>query len=292
MHPAPSVIVFTVLSGIGFGFLFFLGLGLPVVTGFVAFWFYFVAFGFAVTGLLASTFHLGHPERAWRAFTQWKTSWLSREAWLSVAALLFMGIYAAGAVFFDTLIAPLGLIGAILSLATVYSTAMIYGQLKTVPRWNHWMTPLHLMSLALAGGAILSVPGPLAVFFLLFSGAAQIAYWVAGDRRFQQRGHTLGTATGLGERGDVRQFEPPHTGTNYLLDEMVYQVGRKHARRLRSLASLLNFVFPIIVLVSAPPGLMTSLIAILAFLAGTFASRWLFFAEAEHVVGLYYGARA
>ena len=63
MHPAPSVILFTTLSGIGFGLLAFLGLGLPLVTGWLAFAFFAVAYLLAVGGLLASTFHLGHPER-------------------------------------------------------------------------------------------------------------------------------------------------------------------------------------------------------------------------------------
>jgi DMSO reductase anchor subunit len=64
MHPAPSVIVFTTLSGLGFGLLIWLGLGLPAVTGWVAFAFFVIAYGLAVGGLLASTFHLGRPERA------------------------------------------------------------------------------------------------------------------------------------------------------------------------------------------------------------------------------------
>ena len=101
MHPAPSVILFTTLSGIGFGLLAFLGLGLPVVTGWLAFAFFAVAYLLAVGGLLASTFHLGHPERALKAFSQWQTSWLSREAWAAVGALVVMGIYGAGLVFLD-----------------------------------------------------------------------------------------------------------------------------------------------------------------------------------------------
>ena len=80
MHPAPSVIIFTSLSGLGFGLLTFLGFGMPAPTGLVAFVFFAIAYLLAVGGLVASTFHLGHPERAIKAFTQWKTSWLSREA--------------------------------------------------------------------------------------------------------------------------------------------------------------------------------------------------------------------
>ena len=68
MHPAPSVILFTTLSGLGFGLLFFLGLGFPNVSGWVAFTFFAIAYALSVGGLMASTFHLGHPERALKAF--------------------------------------------------------------------------------------------------------------------------------------------------------------------------------------------------------------------------------
>ncbi|MTH95236.1 DmsC/YnfH family molybdoenzyme membrane anchor subunit, partial [Roseibium sp. RKSG952] len=129
MHPAPSVIIFTTFSGLGFGLLFFLGLGQPPVTGFVAFVFYAIAYALAVGGLLASTFHLGHPERAWKAFSQWKSSWLSREGVCAVAALIIMGLYALGAVFLQSHWTLLGWVGAILSLATVFTTSMIYTQL-------------------------------------------------------------------------------------------------------------------------------------------------------------------
>jgi DMSO reductase anchor subunit len=88
MHPAPSVILFSVLSGAGFGLLAYLGLGVVTPAGWVAFWWWGLGYGLAVIGLLASTFHLGNPQRAWRAFTQWRSSWLSREAWASVATLL------------------------------------------------------------------------------------------------------------------------------------------------------------------------------------------------------------
>ena len=156
MHPAPSVIVFTTLSGLGFGLLFWLGLGLPAVTGWMAFAFFAIAYALAVGGLLASTFHLGHPERAWKAFSQWRSSWLSREGVCAVAALLVMAAYGAGLVVFGTRLAGLGWLGAVLSLGTVFTTSMIYGQLKTVPRWNTPLTPALLVTISLAGGALLA----------------------------------------------------------------------------------------------------------------------------------------
>jgi sulfite dehydrogenase (quinone) subunit SoeC len=288
MHPAPSVIVFTVLSGLGFGYLAFLGLGLPALTGWSAFFCFALAYAMAIGGLVASAFHLGNPQRALKAFSQWQTSWLSREAWLSVGALVVMGLYGFSAVFLGKLITPLGLIGAVLCVATVFATAMIYTQLATIPRWNHWLTPLHLLSLSLAGGAVLALQWKAAAVMLVIAGAIQILHWVLGDRRFAERGHTVESATGLGNIGKVRLFEPPHTGTNYLLKEMVHVVGRKHAQKLRVIAFIGMIVLPLAIVLIAPANPYSAGAAILCYLLGTFASRWLFFAEAEHVVGLYY----
>lgn len=295
MHPAPSVIIFTTLSGLGFGLLAFLGLGLPDVSGWVAFVFFAIAYGLAVGGLLASTFHLGHPERAWKAFSQWRTSWLSREGCSAVAALLVMGLYAVGVIFLDQRWAVLGWLGAALSLITVFTTSMIYAQLKTIPRWNMNLTPAMFLSFSLAGGALLAGQNTTAIVLLLIAGAVQLAYWKQGDTALANSGTDIGTATGLGSRGKVRAFEPPHTGSNYLLREFVHVVGRKHAAKLRMLALGLGFVLPLLLLLVPVHDVVVkhllALISVIAHLIGIATSRWLFFAQAEHVVGLYYGKR-
>ena len=295
MHPAPSVIIFTTLSGLGFGLLAFLGLGMPSVTGWVALVFYLIAYALAVGGLLASTFHLGHPERAWKAFSQWRTSWLSREGCTAVAALLVMGLYAAGAVFWDADWRLLGLLGAALSIGTVFTTAMIYTQLKTIPRWHSPLTPLVFLSFAIAGGALLAGQESLAPWLLALAGAIQLAYWAKTDKALAHSGTDIGTATGLGNRGSVRAFEPPHTGSNYLLREFVYVVGRKHALKLRIIGFGLGFALPIALMVMPFDSVMMKHlmagVAVLLHIAGIACLRWLFFAQAEHVVGLYYGKR-
>ncbi|MDF1668279.1 MAG: dimethyl sulfoxide reductase anchor subunit [Roseovarius sp.] len=290
MHPAPSVIVFTTLSGLGFGLLFWLGLGMPSVTGWSAFAFFVIAYVLAVGGLISSTFHLGHPERAMKAFTQWRTSWLSREGVVSVAALLVMAGFGAGLVFMSANWAVLGWLGALLSLLTVYCTAMIYGQLKTVPRWKQPLTPVLLLTISLAGGALLAGQVSYALILLPLAGVVQVAWWVMGDKALVESGSNLSTATGLGQPGQVRAFEPPHTGTNYLLREFVHVVGRKHAVKLRGIALILGFALPVVLLL-LPFNHVFALFAVVSHLAGIAASRWLFFAEAEHVVGLYYGKR-
>jgi DMSO reductase anchor subunit len=290
MHPAKSVIIFTTLSGIGFGMLFFIGLGMIVPEGLMAFIWFAIAYLFAVGGLIASTFHLKHPERALRAFTQWKTSWLSREGVLSVVALLVMAVYGAGLVFLGTRFTYLGYAGAILSVLSVFATSMIYAQLKTVPRWRDFSTPLMFLGYAGAGGSLMTGQVDYALALLALAGLLQLLNWMRGDGALGKSGSDIGTATGLGTAAQVRAFEPPHTGTNYLLKEMVYVVGRKHAGRLRILSLLMGIGLPILLLL-APFDHMLAALAIVSHIVGVFASRWLFFAQAEHVVGLYYGKR-
>ncbi|WP_386625155.1 dimethyl sulfoxide reductase anchor subunit family protein [Sulfitobacter geojensis] len=290
MHPAPSVIFFSVFSGLGFGLLVWLGLGVPAVTGTSAFAFFTIAYLLAVGGLISSTFHLGHPERALKAFTQWRTSWLSREAWCAVAALVLMGIYGLGLVFFDTRWTFLGILGALFSIGTVFTTSMIYAQLKTVPRWNMPLTPLNFLSLSLAGGALLAGQVKGAMLLIVIAGGIQIMTWMLGDKRLAQSGSDMASATQLGGIGSVRAFEPPHTGTNYLLREFVHVIGRKHATKLRIIALALMSVLPVLLLL-LPFNHILAVIAVLAHVGGVLTARWLFFAQAEHVVGLYYGKR-
>jgi DMSO reductase anchor subunit len=290
MHPAPSVIFFSVFSGLGFGLLVWLGFGFPPVTGWSAFAFFAIAYLLAVGGLISSTFHLGHPERAMKAFSQWKTSWLSREGVCAVAALIVMALYAAGLVLFGQRWSILGILGALLSLGTVFTTSMIYAQLRTVPRWHSPLVPLNFLSLSLAGGALLAGQITAALLLILLAGAIQLAAWVTGDKAFASSGTDMATATQLGKIGKVRAFEPPHTGTNYLLREFVYVVGRKHRQKLRVISLLLMAALPIVLLLLPFNHILAS-VAVLAHVAGVLAARWLFFAEAEHVVGLYYGMR-
>lgn len=290
MHPAPSIIAFSTLSGLGFGLLFWLGIGMPGSTGLVAFVFFAIAYLLAGGGLLASAFHLGHPERGLLAFTQWRSSWLSREAICAVAALAVMGLYAIGRVFFAADWFVLGWLGAALSLGTVFTTSMIYTQMKTVPRWHSPLTPALYLMLSLGGGALLAGQVLWALGLLALAAALQLAWWWQGDRAFAASGTTMATATGLGHIGSVRAFEPPHTGPNYLLREMVYVIGRKHALKLRVIAFILGFALPVVLLL-APFSHWIGLFAVLGHILGILTSRWLFFAEAEHVVGLYYGKR-
>jgi DMSO reductase anchor subunit len=303
MHPAPSIVFFTVLSGLGLGQMALLGLGLGPDEGPFRWLSCALALGLAGAGGLCSTGHLGRRDRAWRAFSQWRSSWLSREACLMVAAMAAFGLYAAIWCLGGVRVWGLGLIASALSVATIYSTAMIYAQLKTIPRWSATPTPALFMALGLNGGLLANdavaglvgaaTQGLLTALVLLVS-IGVVIWWqtsAAGASRTSQ-GSTLETATGLGFMGRVRSFEAPHTGSNYLLKEMAYEIGRNHAFELRRIGALLGLLAPLVFsIVALLIGGWLMVLAFIAHLAGMLALRWLFFAEAEHVQALYYGKK-
>lgn len=309
MHPAYSVILFTTASGAGYGLLALLGLvgfnhGPASTVGF-ALVAVFVALALITVGLLSSTFHLGHPERAWRAFSQWRSSWLSREGVASVVtyipALAFAAVWS-GLVDAPQWIGPLGLITCAMCAVTVFCTAKIYSTLPTIRAWNQPLTVPVYLAFALATGATLMTAiatlfGRFQYFQVILTVAAlilvavlKLLYWRAIDSA--ERIHTMGAATGLGRIGTVGQWELPHTSTNFIQKEMGYAVARKHAVKLRNLVLILLAlaVLAMLVALAAP---YVSLLAAAIALVATAVERWLFFAEAQHVVTLFYGeARA
>jgi DMSO reductase anchor subunit len=130
-----------------------------------------------------------------------------------------------------------------------------------------------------------------AIILLMAAGFVQIATWIIGDTQLKTSRTDMASATGLGTIGTVRAFEPPHTGTNYLLREFVHVVGRKHSQKLRIIAIALMVFVPVLLLWLPFFSHALAALAVISHIAGLFAARWLFFAEAEHVVGLYYGKR-
>lgn len=313
MHPALSVILFSTTTGAGYGVVILLG-----VLGFAGlvpadFWFGLTAFGVslgAITfGLLSSTFHLGHPERAWRAFSQWRSSWLSREGVLAVATYVPTGLFALSWIFLEDNGTVLGPVAAVLAAITVFCTAMIYRSLATIHQWfNAWVVPNYL-ALGLMTGAVwlnllLTVFGLADPAFSLFTAAnvalaavLKLAYWNFIDTT--SHSSTPESATGLGGAGGigkVRLFEGPHTEANYLMKEMGFKIARKHARKLRWITGISAFAIPIgltlLALAEAPNALLIVCagLAAISVSIGVVIERWLFFAEAKHVVMLYYGS--
>jgi DMSO reductase anchor subunit len=310
MHPAASVIFFTVSSGAGYGLaaglILFALVGPSEVSPILAGGGFALSLAMIVAGLLSSLGHLGHPERAWRALSQWRTSWLSREAVMALITFAPLLAFAWRWIMWgeaDLLIGVIALMGV---GGTVWCTAMIYASLKPIRRWRNGFTGPAYLALAAASGAMIMAlllrlsgqqiwavalaPVPL----LALAALVKSMYW-----RWMEQGHAASTpesATGLGALGNVALLEAPHTEENYLLKEMGFHVARKHALKLRRLAMDLGFVLPIILTVLASLAGQTAGCVLLALatalcLLGCLTERWLFFAEARHTVTLYYGAR-
>ncbi len=305
MHPAPSIILFTVASGLGYGLAVMLGLGMLQPEAFSTKVAHVLSLALIAGGLLSSTLHLGNPRRAWRAFSQWRSSWLSREGVMALATFVPLTLSAALALFADRYFPPLGLVGAAMAVATVYCTAMIYASLRTVAAWHTRLTPACYVAFSLAGGAILAtlfaalggadprLPALLGLILLVPAWGLKRAWRRRKDGLVP--GSTPETATGLGAIGKVRLLERPHMTENYLTREMGFKVARKHAVKLWRIALGLGALLPAVALVvplagqDGPLSAAAAGLACVGFVLGLLVERWLFFAEARHVVMNYYG---
>jgi DMSO reductase anchor subunit len=310
MHPAFSIIFFTSATGAGFGLLAMLGmmaacgrlppdrrLGLISLA---------LALSLVVTGLSSSTLHLRHPERAWRAFSQWRSSWLSREGIASLFTFVPTGLFGIGWVLLehtDGIVAAGGVVMAAAAAITVAATGMIYASLKPIAQWNSRFTmPAYLIFAIMTGSVLLDAilellgwPDRVVEYVALIAIGLgwiwKLATWRHNDRL--GAAVTMNSATGLAG-GAVRSVEWPHTQENYVLKEMGYRIARKHAARLRLFAQVFAFGLPLLAtaLAAATGGgiaKIASMIAVLAQAPGIMVERWLFFAEAKHTVTLYYG---
>ena len=320
MHPAFSVIAFTTLSGAGYGLLIAVALAVlledaPARTLLAL---VVAALALVTVGLLSSLAHLGKPLRAWRAFSQWQTSWLSREGVMAVltyvpalamAALLLPNLLTNDA---DALAQRANAAGIavclaviVCSLLTIVCTAMIYASLKPIPAWRQrWVVPAYVAFALLTGAALFGAglslsPGAatattptlaaIIATLALVTAAIKSAYWREIDSAALPA--TRGDAVGLPGR-EISVFERPHTDDNYLTREMGFVVARKHAPRLRVIALALFAALPLVAAMIAwtvlPLAPIALPLAALSMLLGAMVERWLFFAQARHLVTLYY----
>ena len=307
MHPAFSVIFFTTLSGMGYGLWFFIGCQIFATPDNPQKYLFGLLLGFILVsiGLLSSTLHLGKPLRAWRAFSQWRSSWLSREGILAIACFIPICIWIAQDLLQQYFVADslLAIVLVALSVATVACTAMIYASLTPIPAWrHHYVVPVYLLFALLTGGLLSTtinafVSGNISEYlffgFILLAillGVLKKRYWKDID---SQSLPSRASALGLKPDQVVSVFERPHTEANYLTTEMGFVLARKHSRKLRMIALLFFSWLPIIFCVAAlvlpqPFQGFLMLAAVISAYLGTVVERWLFFAEARHAVMQYY----
>ncbi len=310
MHPAISVIFFTVTSGAGYG-LFAItclynainphnALGSQGVLTASA-----IALALITMGLISSTFHLANPKNAWRAFSRIRTSWLAREGLLAVLFYPIAGIYMLtvwkGVDSYNWLVA-ISVFTALWAIATVFTTGMIYACLKTIRQWHNALTPVNYILLGvMLGGLVFLLLASMytaatinliinATYLIGIAATAKIVYffWIGSPA-----GPTINTATAF-TRSMVRLLDVGHTAGTFLTDEFGYQVARARLILLRWMVLLFAFAVPALVLwvgINMMPVATAVTIAVASAFTGVIIERWLFFAEARHVVNLYHGAQ-
>ncbi len=322
MHPAFSVIFLTTLIGAG------QGLFLALFTGQVyasielidpqSDSFYAIGSAMALVlligGLAASFFHLGRPERAWRAASKWRTSWLSREVivlpmmmalvfiyglahWLHWTAPFF--VVGDGALPID-LTMVVGLLGTLVAFALFVCTAMIYASVKFLEEWHSPYTVANFTFLGLASGFMLCAAysayignhligfyGIWAVVFTLFGLASRAASLLRNTTLKHKS--TLETAIGIRHR-TITQTTQGFTAGSFNTREFFHHSSLDTLKTVR--LAFLVLVFPVpILLIGAAYATQSSTLPILAVAVqylGLMAERWYFFAEAKHPQNLYY----
>lgn len=306
MHPALSVIFFTVTAGAGYGLLFLLGIVrildlVPEISPDQIVAMGLIGLLLVTAGLLSSTLHLANPKNAWRSFTRFKTSWLSREA---VFAVLFYPVSLLWLLFEwftgNTLMTTcLGILMSTIAVVVLVCTGMIYATLKTIRQWHTALTPVNFVLLGLWLGSLLlalflaqqtlstGAALKLALGVLLMAALVKLIYfyWIG-----QPAGPTINTALGF-TRATVRLLDVGHSSDTFHNKEFGFQVDRVKLIWLRAISLVLAFALPLLLLagVSGGAGFAVLLVAVISAYAGVFVERWLFFAEARHVVNLYHG---
>ncbi len=309
MNPAFSVIFLTTLIGAGQGL--FVALFLADLIGFGADYAVersFLVVGGVVTlaltalGLLASFFHLGRPERAWRAATMWRTSWLSREV---IALPLFGALVLLWTVMQWRGLGGTLMVGvaALLACALLFvCTAMIYASVRFLQEWASAFTLINYTLLGLASGftlatALAAFAAPVLVeayvavaSLLTLAGGISRSLSLLRNARLKPRS-TLQTALGI-RHPHIKQRAMGFMGGSFNTREFFH--GRTAgALRLVKWAFLLSaFVLPLAMLwlgLSRGAAVLLAAAFVVQYL-GLLAERWFFFAQANHPQNLYYQA--
>ena len=314
MNPAWSVILLTTLTGAAQGL--FIALFAAEWAGFAGrggTGFGFFAIGgvlallLAAAGLVASFFHLGRPERAWRTAAMWRTSWLSRE--VVVLPLFMAGVFfwAAGHVFGAWPTLALGAVTALVALLLFVCTAMIYASIRFLAEWASAWTLVNYTLLGLASGATFAaalagarapalMPGLCkAAMVLTVAGLVTRLLSLMRNARLAPRS-TLQSAIGI-RHPVIRQRAMGFMGGSFNTREFFHGRSPGMLRWVRGFFIGAAFVVPALlmglVLAFGFTELVNQAVLALAFavqMAGLLAERWFFFAQANHPQNLYYQA--
>ncbi|MCP4791437.1 MAG: dimethyl sulfoxide reductase anchor subunit [Gammaproteobacteria bacterium] len=300
MHPAFSVLIFTITSGAGYGLLGWLSanelFALWPLSIMAKITIGITAMVLISVGLSASTWHLANRKNAWRSFSGFRTSWLSREAVFAIVLYPVATMYAAGLYFGWPYIGLWSGLCLLLCLVIVFVTSMIYASLKTIPQWHTPLVPtLYLLFAIMSGGlawAIMLTWNGLDIanfnhslaLIVAVTASVKLGYFVWFRLPATS---SIQSATGFTQHR-VSLLDAGHSAPSFLNKEFMFDVEQVKLVRLRWVMFIATFVIPLSVLYWIPTS-MTLLGAWLVMMAGLLIERWLFFAEARHVVRLFHG---
>jgi DMSO reductase anchor subunit len=129
----------------------------------------------------------------------------------------------------------------------------------------------------------------ISIGFALIAGILKAIYyfWISNPGATS----TINTATGF-TRGTVRLLDTGHTHGTFLTEEFGFKIQRKYTAMLKFIVFAVGFVLPVVILVAGEVSRSEIYAASILAVMGVIAERWLFFAEARHVINLYHGAQA
>lgn len=313
MKPDSTVIYFTVCSGTGYGIITSLMIIFfqndANISQNIKIIFAIISYFLIVSGLLSSTLHLGHPKRAWRALSQWRSSWLSREGVAAIITFIPLTIFFILWIFANQIkVTFLFLIvSSIFSITTTLCTAKIYSSIKAIPAWNNPLVPIIYILNSLVIGFLFTLTvlfyfrlkndmlSNIIILLCLTTLFIKILYWYSIKKPSKSN---IATAIGLGTKDKTTFFEGPHTNKNYLSTEMINEIKIFKSFFLRVIVCTFAYLTPAYYLFQLPYFIMSDYVIsysliIISFFAiiGMFIERYLFFIESKHTVSLYYGKK-
>jgi len=314
MRPDLSLILLTVLAGVGQGLFVFLVImdslalagGLPATFSYAA---VILSIVLPSIGMVASTFHLGNPQIGWKALKKWRSSWLTREVillpmFLGFAVLYLYALYAA-------LPSPtrliFGYLGALSSIGLYLSSAMLYASIRYIKEWANVYTVINFILFGLTSGgalclALIQLTGvttdisePVTSVLIVLGGLSLVTKYLA--YRYNETLYVawnLKNALGINDP-DIRLTETGAAYAHYNTTEYHYPVTERQNRTQQAVVLITAYIVPTavwsFVLMGNSPAVYSAItvLAALLIVAGLLLERRLFFTQGNHLQNIYYG---
>lgn len=313
MHPEMTLVLLTVLAGAGQGIFILLVIlstlfyeSSLIPSGYV-YGAGIISLSLQMAGIIASTSHLGNPQRGWRAMLMVKISWLSREvitlSFSVGAAALYLLLFYWG--IHGTPLIIVGLAGIAACLGFYISSSMVYASVTYIREWANIYTPINFTIFGITSGFGVSLS------ILIFAGAdssiiAGVNYIVIVlailslilkimSYKFNVNAYVsvnIKNALGINDP-DIKLQDMGTAYEHYNTKEYFYEISGSGSFT-KMLAINISFVLPIVIWtamalhISGSYVQIVSMIASIAIIVGLLIERRLFFIQGNNIQNLYY----